>query len=146
MVSSKMYYHRSKDLYQLSSSDEQWFCEKCDWPFNFTDSFFETSFSTLKVSLPASFVPVDSLPHSSNGFINRLLLNVMSLRHKINDFLALLLMDSLDIVAMTETWLNNDFSDSELQVDGYNIFCFDRVNRQGGGVLLALNSCLSCSH
>lgn len=58
-------------------------------------------------------------------------------------------MDSFDIVAMTETWLNDDFSDSELQLDGpldgYNIFRFDRANRRGGGVLLAINSRLSCS-
>ena len=53
-----------------------------------------------------------------------LLLNVRSLRNKINDLSALLLMDSFDIVAMTETWLNDDFSDSELQLDGYNDFSF----------------------
>ena len=41
--------------------------------------------------------------------------------------------------------MNNDFSDSELQLDGYNIFRCDRSNRQGGGVLLAIDSRLSCS-
>ena len=45
-------------------------------------------------------------------------------RNTINDLSALLLMDSFDIVAMTETWLNDDFSDSELQLDGYNDFSF----------------------
>ena len=97
------------------------------------------------ISSSTSFVPVDSLPRSSNGFINYLLLNVRSLLSKINDLSALPLMDSFDIVAMTETWLNDDFSDSELQRDGYNIFGFDRANRRGGGVLLAINSRLSCN-
>ncbi|XP_068692770.1 uncharacterized protein [Montipora foliosa] len=68
-----------------------------------------------------------------------------SLRNNINDLSALLLMDSFDIVAMTETWLNDDFSDSELQLDGYNIFRSERANRRGGGVLLAINSRLSCN-
>ena len=57
----------------------------------------------------------------------------------------LLLMDSFDIVAMPETWLNDDFSDSERLLDGYNIFRFDRANRRGGGVLPAINSRLSCN-
>ena len=61
-----------------------------------------------------------------------------SLRNKINDLSALLLMDSFDIVATTETWLNNDFSDSELQLDGYNIFRFDRANWQIIVVCLAI--------
>ncbi|XP_068716163.1 uncharacterized protein [Montipora foliosa] len=136
-----------KTYFELSSSDEQWFCEKCGWPFKFTDSFFETSFSTELnvISSSTSFVPVDSLPRSSNGFINYLLLNVRSLLSKINDLSALPLIDSFDIVAMTETWLNDDFSDSELQRDGYNIFGFDRANRRGGGVLLAINPRLSCN-
>ena len=47
-----------------------------------------------------------------------------SLRSKIDDLSALLWMDSFDVVAMTETWLNDDFSDSELQFDGYNDFSF----------------------
>ena len=83
----------------------------------------------MNASSSTSLVPLDSLPRSSNGFINCLLHNVRSLRNKINDFSALLLMDSFDIVDMTETWLNDDFSDSELQLDGYNIFRFDRANR-----------------
>lgn len=44
-----------------------------------------------------------------------------------------------------ETWLNDDFNDSELLLDGYNIFRFDRANRRGSGVLPAINSRLSCN-
>lgn len=67
-----------KTYIKLSSSDEQWFCDKCGWPFNFTDSFFETTFSTeLNASSSTLFVPLDSLSRSSNGFVNCLLLNVV---------------------------------------------------------------------
>ena len=96
-----------------------------NWPFHFTDSLFETSFTTeVKESVSTSFVLLESFPRSSSGFINCLLLNVRSVRNKINGFSALLLMDSFDIVATTETWLNNDFSDSELQVflDGFRTY------------------------
>ena len=41
--------------------------------------------------------------------------------------------------------MNDDFSDSELLLDGYNIFRFDRANRRGSGVLPAINSRLSCN-
>ena len=51
---------------KLSSSDEKWFCDKCGRPFNFTDLFFETSFSTeVKESASTLFVPLDSFPRSS---------------------------------------------------------------------------------
>ena len=54
---------------KLSSSDEQWFCDKCGWPFNFTDLFFETPFSTeVKERLSLSVWTL--FPRSSNGFIN----------------------------------------------------------------------------
>ena len=88
-----------KTYIKLSSSDEQCgFCDKCGWPFHFTDSFSETSFYTeLNASSLSSFVPVDSLPRSSTGFINCLVLNARSLRNKINDLSALLLMDTLTL-------------------------------------------------
>lgn len=38
------------------------------------------------------------------------------------DLQGLLLIDSFDIIALTETWLDSDFRDSELQLNGYNIF------------------------
>lgn len=52
-----------------------------------------------------------------------------SIRYKINELQTLLLMDDLDIIAPTETWLNENFNDRELQLDGYNIFWSDRRGR-----------------
>ena len=45
-----------QSYFDLGSSNEQWFCDiNCGWPFNFTNSFFEPSFSTmLNVSLSSS--------------------------------------------------------------------------------------------
>ena len=58
---------------------------------------------------------------------------------------ALLLMDSFHIVAITETWLDSNFGDHELLVDGFNIFRKDRESQRGGGVLLAVINHLPCS-
>ena len=92
----------------------------------FSTFIYSAGLPKLNVSSSTSFVPGDSLPRSSNDFIN-CLRNVRSLRNKISVLSALLLMDYFDIVAMTETWLDDDFIDSEL--------LRDRSNRQGGSRL-----------
>ena len=43
--------------------------------------------------------------------------------------------NNYDIIALTETHLSNDIDDDELNLEGFNLFRFDR-NRHGGGVLL----------
>lgn len=74
-----------------------------------------------------------------------LLLNVHSIRNKIDgDVQTLLLMDDFDIIALTETWLEENFGDRELlHLDGCNTFRRDRPGR-GGGVLLATKLHLPC--
>ena len=47
-------------------------------------------------------------------------------------------------MALTQTWLNNDFDDRELHLEDYNIFRRDRCHQRGGGVLLAIKSDLHC--
>lgn len=49
------------------------------------------------------------------------------------DLQGLLLIDSFDIIALTETWLDSDFRDSELQLNGYNIFRWENVTQQKKG-------------
>ena len=42
-----------------------------------------------------------------------------------------------DIIGIIESWLNPDVTDSEVSINGYQIFCCDRpVYCDGGGVLL----------
>ena len=145
----------------LSSSDEQWFCDgiACASPFNFSDSFFEPTVSADNVGTsmistasengnPSTFSSAFSLTRHinarpSNDCIKCLLLNVRSIRYKIHDLQTLLLMDDFDIIALTETWLDENFDDRELHLDDYNIFRRDRRGR-GGGVLLATKLYLPC--
>lgn len=49
-------------------------------------------------------------------------MNTRSVRNEVFDLQALLLMDSLDIVAITATWLDSHFGDHELLMDDFNIF------------------------
>lgn len=69
-------------------------------------------------------------------------LNVRSLGNKVEAIRILLLSRSLDILALTETWLDETWNDKELAVVGYNLFRRDReANNQsrscvGGGIVI----------
>ena len=69
-----------------------------------------------------------------------------SIRNKVLDLQALLLMDSSNVVVIVKTWLDHNYQDFELKLEGYNIFRKDRCNRRGGGVLLAIRNDISCIH
>ena len=47
--------------------------------------------------------------------------------------------EDYDVVAVTETWLNDNILDSEILSHGYSIYRHDRdSSKRGGGVLLAV--------
>ena len=78
-----------------------------------------------------------------NNFPKVLFLNARSIRNKVSDLQALLLLDSFDVVVMVETWLDRNYQDFELNLEDYNIFRKDRCNRRGGGVLIAVRNHVS---
>ena len=61
-------------------------------------------------------------------------LNICSLRYKINDLERLLDEEEIDIIGITETWLDSTFGDGELHIAGYTLHRLDRSGRRGGGV------------
>ena len=61
---------------------------------------------------------------------------------KITFFQQLVYSGDYDIVSVCETWLNDSVLDSEL-LKGYSIFRKDRVERNGGGVLVAVKDPIS---
>lgn len=116
-------------------------------PFNFTDSSFEEPIEhTTEVTFQASLSTgrVNDGSHNNNLPIV-LVLNARSIRNKVFDLHALLLTDSFDIVAMTEAWLDQNYLDCELQLEGYNIYRKDGSNRRGGGVLIAVRDHITCT-
>lgn len=42
---------------------------------------------------------------------------------------------NLDILFIFETWLNDTYSDCELNIPGYVQYCNDRIAREEGGIL-----------
>lgn len=71
--------------------------------------------------------------------------NVRGLRTKTHTFYNNIISENYDIIALTETWLNNTFFDSELFDNRYSIIRYDRSSGKlrGGGVLLAIKRCFS---
>ena len=67
-----------------------------------------------------------------------LLWNAGSLNNKLQDLIALLVDEDLDVVAVTETWLSSQHCNvtAELRDMGYHIYHFNRDVKKGGGVAL----------
>lgn len=66
------------------------------------------------------------------------LINARSLLPKIDELTALLSVNPVDLVAITEPWLNNDIQDSLLHINGFNLFRNDRTTRRGCEVCILL--------
>ena len=60
------------------------------------------------------------------------------MRNKINELRCLVLTENIDVIAVTETFIDTTNNDLiyEYSIDGYKFFNKDRVNRRGGGVAL----------
>ena len=76
------------------------------------------------------------------GFIH---LNIRSLcnQFKLDQLKIFISQTDPDILVITETWLKDCIHDSEVSIDGYNLYRTDRVGRKGGGVAVYIKSCLS---
>ena len=96
----------------------------------FSNSFFESStssdisWSAFTANDNSYDLPNNRLPSSTNNLPKCLLfISVRSIRNNIDEFQALLSMDSFDVIAFTETWLDVNFEDKELGLEGY---CYNR--------------------
>ena len=69
-------------------------------------------------------------------------LNITSLSKHIDELRVLLQNNSLDLLAINETRLNQIIADNEISISGYNIVRRDRPSngRNGGGVSYLINS------
>ena len=45
-----------------------------------------------------------------------------------------ILQNKLDVVTLSETWLNSSITDLELKIPGYDLYGVDRSTKPGGGV------------
>jgi exonuclease III len=63
-------------------------------------------------------------------------INCRSLLPKLDEIEWLLSTANIDVACISETWLSKNVSDTEVNIDGYNITRKDRIGRSGGGVLI----------
>ena len=75
-----------------------------------------------------------------------LLLNARSVCNKFDEFNVLLKTVKPQIVAITESWLNDNFCDNFLDPDNqYNLFKHSRALSRGGGVCLLIDKQIKCT-
>ena len=79
-----------------------------------------------------------------SGGLSCLCLNIRSVVSKRNEFLAYVLAHDPDLVAVTETFLDDSVHDSHIIPPGYVLFRKDR-NRHGGGVMLLVRGSINVS-
>ena len=70
-------------------------------------------------------------------------LNTRSITNKLDQIRLMMHKKSMDILAITETWLDNSWIDNELVITGYNLFRRDRKTAQGGGIIVYTHNSLS---
>ncbi len=69
-------------------------------------------------------------------------LNVRSIINKIDEIRMLMSRNKLDVLTLSETWLDSSIDDFEINVHGYTIHRSDR-NRNGGGVAIYVTNQLN---
>ena len=66
-----------------------------------------------------------------------------SITNKLDQIRLMMHKKSIHILAITETWLDNSWTDNELVITGYNLFRRDRKTAQGGGIIVYTHNSLS---
>ena len=74
--------------------------------------------------------------YSKPGRLKSICINARSIVNKINDLQAIMESCDPDVVGICESWANSNVFDSELSIEGYDLFRVDRQEARGGGVLL----------
>ena len=84
------------------------------------------------------------LPNSNSvpGLPSLLLTNVNHILNKLDELTIIVNNNKPDIVAITETWLSDDISDSVCGLPGYSVIRRDRQSGIGGGVMFYIHNSL----
>jgi ribonucleases P/MRP protein subunit RPP40 len=83
----------------------------------------------------------------SGSRLSCLYLNARSIVNKHKELEAYVREENIDIIGITETWMNESISDSEMSIEGYTLLRKDRNDSEkhrGGGVALYVQVDLSC--
>ena len=132
----------------LCGDDDPWTCKDCSG-FHFTDSFFEydenieSPSNKLNHSTNSADTAIfDQLTRSRRKYPKRFLcahLNINSLRHKFDYIKELLIKNTVDVLFIAETKLDDSFVNAQFMVDNYHLWRAD-CTQNGGGVAAFLIS------
>ena len=135
-------------------SDKAVLCDSCNlWTHVACDPSLSDGLYDLMVEKPSSdswLCPVCSECHhfgplikGNNKHFTCVCLNARSILPKRFDLFAYICCHQIDILAVTETFLDSSISDAEICPRNYVVFCSDR-SRHGGGVLIFVRDDLKC--
>ena len=85
-----------------------------------------------------------SLRKNRNGVVIVGHSNVRGLYSNLNQVRLLLKYSQLDVIAITETHLNEFIDDSYIFMEGYCLWRLDRRNKHGGGVAFYVKRNIDC--
>ena len=128
----------SNDYLAIGEDQCEWLCPQCqllELPSANCDSISESSNESLHFNTSQHF-------NTSINHLNWYLYNARSTVNKLSDLPVLLQVDKPDIVAITETFLNEDISVSEIVDNSYYVFRRD-CNRHGDDVMLLVKDTIT---
>ncbi|GAA57662.1 hypothetical protein CLF_113039 [Clonorchis sinensis] len=89
------------------------------------------------------YTTLGSLPSEATEIVSKCLsTNCLSLFNKLCDIKQSVCLEQPSIIALIETWLTPDVSDTENSIDGYSVFRADSKRRRAGEVALYLHTAL----
>ena len=67
-------------------------------------------------------------------------------RSSLDELKILITIHSMDVLTVSETWLDINVLDSEIDLPGYNLLTKDRKNRSGGGIATFIKNTFAYNH
>ena len=108
--------------------------------------FFRIERSTLSCTRSIVDDSNKSNTSCSENKLRCIYMNARSIVNKIKELKIMIEEENVDIISITETWLNDNVTDDEVSINGYTLFRKDRrdeVKCRGGGVAMYIKNELS---
>ena len=140
------------EYFRLADNEEEpWECPDCQFPYRFTDSFFNVT-SDTDSSVNTSINSVESTPDMvlfpefyelRRKFPRKFIIshiNINSVQHKYGELSILLQNKLVDCLFVSESKLNDSHQDTLFKTDGFTLYRKDNPHDGGGGLLCYIRS------
>ncbi len=140
-----------REYFRLGNCDEPWECNNCLLPFDFTDSFFNSTVhdtsgvsshntSNESVHEETLFMDFSNLrrKHPRNFIVTHI--NINSVQHKFDELSIILRNRLVDCLFISESKLNDSHLPGSFQIQDYTMYRKDNTLDGGGGLLAYIRS------